>query len=77
LKNLLPILAVPGSAFDYWENILVAQLLKAPVEVLDSTLVRAASTASVLKSICTTVAMTVLLALAASWSWRRFNPRRA
>ena len=72
------VFAVPGAIFDYIENARVAALLAADPETLDLHLVAAASHATVLKSMFTTVAMMAVLALIAGWIhiwWRARSPR--
>jgi hypothetical protein len=76
-KWALVLAAIPGSLFDYLENVLVARLLKSAPEFVDAELIAAASRATVLKSLFTTLAMIVLLVLFARWLYqlRTADPR--
>ncbi len=70
---LLALTSVPGSLFDYRENMLVRRILNSPPEALDPALVEAASSATVLKSVFTAISMIVLLVLCFLWvcsKWR-------
>jgi hypothetical protein len=55
--------AFAGAVFDYLENFQVARIIESKSKVLDPALVTAASQATVAKSVLTTLAMTVLLAM--------------
>jgi hypothetical protein len=66
-KWLLALTSVPGSLFDYRENMLVRRILNSPPDALDSALVAAASSATVLKSVFTAISMSVLLVLCILW----------
>ncbi len=71
VKLLLAFLAVPGMVFDLAENRFVADLLQMPAAAVDSEPVMMASAATALKSVFTTIAMSVLLILTVIWFWRR------
>lgn len=69
-------LAVPpvlGMICDLGENHFIAALLSASTESINDETVAAASIATVLKSIFTTVAMTALLVLTIIWGVRRWK----
>lgn len=74
---LLVLVAVPLLAMiaDLAENWLVAQMLNTPPESLNDNLVAIASTATVLKSVMTTIAMTLLLLFTAYSGWRKWRRR--
>lgn len=64
---------IAGAGCDYLENMLVRGLLRAdPAAVTDSAL-RAASTATILKSAFSTLAFTLFLVSLAIWAWRRLR----
>ena len=71
----LVLLPVAGMIFDLAENRLVAGLLEMPAETVDAEPVMMASAATALKSIFTTIAMTLLLALTGLWFWQRRRAR--
>lgn len=73
---VLALVAVPGMVFDYVENARVATLLALPADAVTAEQVASASQATVLKSVFTTLAMTVALVLLAVWFVRRWRPRR-
>jgi hypothetical protein len=62
-----------GAIFDYGENHLVASMLAWNTGFLDPELVQAASRASVLKSIFTTIAILMFFAMLARWLYRRWD----
>jgi hypothetical protein len=66
-KWLLALTSVPGSLFDYQENMLVRRILISPPDALDPALVAAASSATVLKSALSAISMSVLLVLCILW----------
>jgi hypothetical protein len=68
---LLVILPLPGMVFDYLENRFVAALLKSDPTSLDEEVVAAASLATIIKSIATTIAITVFLLLLVMRIWRK------
>ncbi len=68
---LLILLPLPGMAFDYVENYFVASLLKASPALIDERAVAAASLATVIKSITTTVAIVALVVLLLMWRLRK------
>lgn len=65
--------ATAGAALDYLENHLVLEMLHWNTEVHAPELVQAASRVTVLKSICTTMAMTCFLAVLAGWLYGRWK----
>jgi hypothetical protein len=67
----LALFSVPGSLCDYRENMLVRRMLAEPLDELDPALVAEASTATVLKSAFTALAMGILLVAAVLWLRRR------
>lgn len=73
LRPALASLAVAGMVFDLAENWLVAGLLALPAASVDAQSVAAASSATILKSIFTTLAMTTLLLLTLGFAWRRWR----
>jgi hypothetical protein len=72
-KWLLALTSVPGSLFDYWENMLVRSILNSPPDALDPALVAAASSATVLKSLFTAISMSAFLVLSALWAHRKWH----
>jgi hypothetical protein len=66
-KWTLALTSVPGSLFDYRENLLVRRILTSPPDALDPALVAAASGATVLKSALSAISMSVLLVLCILW----------
>jgi hypothetical protein len=72
-KWLLALTSVPGSLFDYRENMLVRRILNSPPDALDPALVAAASSATVLKSVLTAVSMSVLLVLCILWVFGKWH----
>ena len=69
----LALTSVPGSLFDYRENMLVRHILNSPPDALDPALVAAASRATVLKSVLTAVSMSVLLVLCILWVFGKWH----
>jgi len=69
--TILALVALPGALFDYLENAAVMQMLELGASGLTPELVARASLWTLLKSVFTTIAMTLLLALAAVAVWRR------
>jgi hypothetical protein len=63
--------SVPGSLFDYRENMLIRRMLTEPVSELDPALVAAASMATTLKSVFTALAMSAFLVAVVLWLVRR------
>jgi hypothetical protein len=72
-KWMFALTSVPGTFFDYRENILVRRILNSPPEALDPALVAAASSATALKSIFTAISMSVLLVLCFLWVRSRWR----
>jgi hypothetical protein len=73
---VLGLTSVPGTVSDWIENLLVARMLRQEGQ-LPAELVDAASLATVIKSVCTTVALVLLLLLFLAWlyrKWRRNSP---
>lgn len=72
---LLVLIAMPLLAMiaDLAENRLVAQMLGTPPQELSEDLVAMASTATVLKSVLTIIAMTLLLLFTTLWGWRKWR----
>jgi hypothetical protein len=68
--------AIFGAGFDYLENYRVARILAWRSETLDPKLVEAASLATIVKSACTTLAMTILLTLLIRWFYIWWKTRR-
>ena len=73
---LLALTAIPGGVFDYLENHAVAGMLALGSDGITPDLVAAASRWTVLKSLATTVAMVVLLALLLLWAAESLRKRR-
>jgi hypothetical protein len=73
VRTLLAALAIPGMGFDLAENHAVATLLAMPVAAVDAEPVMIASTFTILKSVFTTIAMTILLVLTIVWAWRKWR----
>ena len=70
----LALLAIPGAAFDYLENSAVALMLNAGPDALTPRMVEFASRMTFLKSVTTSLSLSVLLVLFFGWLWRRFRP---
>lgn len=70
----LALLAIPGMIFDYMENGAVAAMLAADPDTLSPQLAATASRMTVLKSVFTSLSLTVLFVLFAYWLWRRWRP---
>jgi di/tricarboxylate transporter len=70
------LVAFAGAGFDYLENSMVGAILDAGPDGVTAGMVRAASSASVLKSAATTVAMTLLVTGAARRGWQGWRRRR-
>jgi hypothetical protein len=69
------LIAIPGSVFDYLENVGVAAMLERGADGVTPALVARASLWTLLKSVFSTIAMIVLLVLAIAAAWRRFAGR--
>jgi hypothetical protein len=65
------VFAAAGAGFDYLENHFVLEMLRWNTGAIAPDLIQAASRASVLKSVCTTIAITCLVATLAGWFYRR------
>jgi hypothetical protein len=74
-KWLLAFVAMPGMIFDYAENRLVGGILSVPVASVTDGMVAAASQATILKSVFTTLAMSLFLLLVILWLVRRVKNR--
>lgn len=61
-----------GALFDYIENCYVVKMLAWNGQTLEPELVQAASRVSILKSLCSTIAMLLFLAILARWLYRRW-----
>ena len=72
---LLALVAVPLLAMiaDLAENWFVSWMLKTPPQALSEDLVAMASAATFVKSMLTTVAMSLLLLFTAWWGWRKWR----
>lgn len=64
-----------GAGFDFIENYYVANMLNSTAQTLDPELVWSASRASMVKSVSTTIAIFILLALLGVWLYRYFKAR--
>ena len=73
LRASLALFAVPGMVFDLTENLLVADMLMSQAGSPDAELAMLASAATVLKSVFTTLAMSLLLILTGWWAWKRWR----
>lgn len=71
LRWLLASAAVPGAIFDYLENGAVTAMLLAGPAGLSPELVETASFYTRLKSLFSTLSMTIVLVLLCIWAWRR------
>jgi hypothetical protein len=71
----VPLIVVPLLAMvsDLVENHLVREMLKTPSQTLDAELVMMASTATVFKSVLTSIAMCVLLGFTVLWAWNKWR----
>lgn len=67
--------AVGGALCDYAENLLVRRLLQVEPASVTEGAVQMASTATVLKSVLSTLALVLLLVALARWFWRRGGGR--
>jgi hypothetical protein len=72
MRWLPTITALPGAVFDYRENFLVARLLRSSLESLDPDLAAAASFATLAKSLCNALAVTLVLIFAIVWVKHRW-----
>lgn len=70
--TILALVALPGAVFDYLENNAVSAMLSAGASGLTEEAVARASLWTLLKSVFATIAMLVLLGLAAMALWKRF-----
>ncbi len=68
---VLGLAAIPGTVSDWTENMLVARLLRHD-GALPADRVEAASLATVIKSVCTTIALVLLLLLFLGWLYRKW-----
>jgi hypothetical protein len=78
MRWLTTSVALPGAVFDYRENFLVTRLLKSNLESLDPDLAAAASFATLVKSLCNALAITLVLIFAMIWiknRWRDHGSR--
>jgi hypothetical protein len=75
LQKLLPLLGLPVAVFDLLENHFVARLLDAAAATPGQDVVQAASLMTILKTLSTSVALTVLLVFVALWAWRSWRRR--
>jgi hypothetical protein len=73
---LLALAAIPGSVFDYLENYAVATMLRLGADGITPDIVATADRWTRLKSVFTTIAMTILLVLLVIWAGRRLMARR-
>jgi hypothetical protein len=67
--------ALPGAVFDYLENASVSAMLRRGAADVTPELVARANLWTLLKSAFSTIAMIVLLVLAAAAVWRRVTQR--
>ena len=74
---LLAATALPGMAFDYWENLNVSEMLKLGASGITPLMVEAASFHSQVKAAASTISMTILLVLLSIWVYRHFRRRGA
>jgi hypothetical protein len=69
----LALLPIPGMIFDYIENGAVTAILTGDPETLSPQLVAYASQMTMLKSVFTSLSLTILLVLFLLWLWRRWR----
>lgn len=74
---LLAATALPGMAFDYWENLNVSEMLKLGADGITPRMVEAASLHSQAKAAASSISMTIVLVLLCTWVYRRFRRRGA
>lgn len=78
---VIALIALPVALFDYLENFAVTAMLRSSPATIAPALVDTASRWTVLKTMSTTIAGSVVLALlighAAAWAIRRFRPQPA
>lgn len=72
-KWALASVALPGMLFDFWENRLVRKMLLANPENIDPQLISAASFATLMKSVFSTIALSTLFLLLLSWAYGRWK----
>ena len=73
---LLALIALPGSIFDYMENVNIRLMLFLGPDNITPGIVETASSRTTMKAMFTTGAMSVLLVLILVWAWNRFRPRK-
>lgn len=74
---LLAATALPGMAFDYWENLNVSEMLRLGANGITPRMVEAASLHSQAKAAASSISMTILLVLLSIWVYRHFRRRGA
>jgi Ca2+/Na+ antiporter len=70
------VLSSAGALFDYTENHYVVRMLEWNAQTFEPELVQAASRVSILKSICTTIAILAFFVMLARWLYRRWTATR-
>lgn len=76
-RSFLAALAIPGMVFDYLENGAVAAMLEAGAQGLTADMAGFASRMTLLKSVCVSLSLCVLLLLFFHFLWRRYRPASA
>lgn len=72
---ILPLIAIPGSVFDYLENRMITTMLNLGPNGISPEIVATASDYTLRKAQFTTIGMSVLIFLLAIWLWRKISAR--